>query len=61
MMVEYGADINITTREGISALAMTILFDNRKCTEYYITKHANIFNQEIEKRNFSPFIIGLSL
>jgi len=44
MMFEYGADLNKTTNEGMSALAMTILFNNKKVTEFFIAKGANIFN-----------------
>jgi ankyrin repeat protein len=60
ILVQYGADINITTEEGISALSMTILCNNRKCTEFYISHHANIFNENLDIRNFSPFMVALS-
>jgi ankyrin repeat protein len=61
MMIQYGADINLTTQDGMTAMAMTILFNNKEITEFYIAKGANIFNEKLEQRNFSPFIIGISL
>ena len=61
LMIEYNADVNIVTPEGISALSMTVMFENKQCTEFLISKGSKIFNDDIMQRNLSPFIIGICL
>ena len=44
MLVEAGADINIVTDYGITALSQAIEVHNNKLAEFLLKKGANMFN-----------------
>jgi ankyrin repeat protein len=53
--VNGGADLNVVTDEGESALSQAIKLENNLLSDFLMRKGANIFNQDMLHRNTSPF------
>ena len=59
-LVKRGAEVNLVTDYGMSALAQTVLSDNKKLAGYLLKSEAKMFNEDIEWRDNSAFFVAIN-
>ena len=60
MLIRYRADINVVNDDGISALSEAVLKQNHELLEVLLKKGANIYFQDKELRDKSPFFQAIN-
>jgi len=61
MLINNGADLNIVSDNGTTALGEGVRKNNYELVELLVKKRANIMNKNLEQRDSSPFFMAITL